>query len=126
MYGEDIDLCYRIRNNGWKIRYISDCTIVHHTEKSSEQVTVNNFKTVMRAESNYLFNELNYGKMRGIYYRSVIFLGASFRVVVISITIFYHLFKKRDLTIEKGLLKKHFSLLRWSLGLEKWVKNYNR
>lgn len=30
MYGEDIELCYRLRRSGWKILYFSEASILHH------------------------------------------------------------------------------------------------
>lgn len=29
LYGEDLDLCYRFRDAGWKVRYVPEATIVH-------------------------------------------------------------------------------------------------
>lgn len=30
MYGDDLDWCYRIRQQGWKIRYCADAPIIHY------------------------------------------------------------------------------------------------
>jgi GT2 family glycosyltransferase len=37
MYGEDIDLCYRIKESGYKILYYSKATITHHKGGSSKK-----------------------------------------------------------------------------------------
>ena len=42
MYGEEIDLCRRINQNGYKIYYIPTINVIHHQFKSSE----NNFDRV--------------------------------------------------------------------------------
>lgn len=37
MYGEDIDLCYRIKQHGYKIYYTASTTIIHFKGESSKQ-----------------------------------------------------------------------------------------
>jgi GT2 family glycosyltransferase len=34
MFFEDVDICYRIRENGWKIYYLPDARVVHHGGQS--------------------------------------------------------------------------------------------
>ncbi len=37
MFFEDVDLCYRIKQNGWKIFYLPDSKIIHHGGQSVKQ-----------------------------------------------------------------------------------------
>ncbi len=37
MYGEDIDLCYRIKEEGWKIIYFGEVEIIHYKGASSKK-----------------------------------------------------------------------------------------
>jgi N-acetylglucosaminyl-diphospho-decaprenol L-rhamnosyltransferase len=39
MYSEEVDLCKRAKNAGWKVVYMGDAEIMHHGGKSTEQVT---------------------------------------------------------------------------------------
>ncbi len=44
MYGEDLDLCYRIKQRGWQIRYYPEVTVLHvkgaASRKNSLQATI--------------------------------------------------------------------------------------
>ncbi|MHB1417931.1 MAG: glycosyltransferase family 2 protein [Chloroflexota bacterium] len=40
MYSEELDLCYRLRQAGWRVRYVPDAAVVHYEARSSEQVPV--------------------------------------------------------------------------------------
>ncbi|HXC77962.1 MAG TPA: glycosyltransferase family 2 protein [Candidatus Acidoferrum sp.] len=39
MYGEDLDLCYRLRQGGWKIYYVPDAVAIHLKGSSTRQAT---------------------------------------------------------------------------------------
>jgi GT2 family glycosyltransferase len=38
MYSEELDLCRRVQDAGWRIVYIPDAAVIHHEGQSSEQV----------------------------------------------------------------------------------------
>ncbi len=52
MYGEDLDICYRIRQDGWKIYYVPDTEIIHFKGESTKTVpsakSIRDFYTAMR------------------------------------------------------------------------------
>ena len=126
MYGEDIDLCYRIVMAGFKIRYFSDCSIIHHTEKSSNQIKKGNFKTVMKAESNWLFHKFNYGVFYGSLYRLALLSGSIFRLIVSMIIATYFIIrnKRKKYYFVKNLINEQLSIVKWAFGFERWVKKY--
>src|SRR6202521_6085744 len=37
MFGEDIDLCYRLKLGGWKVFYLPSATAVHHKRAGTTQ-----------------------------------------------------------------------------------------
>ncbi|MFM8279970.1 MAG: glycosyltransferase [Bacteroidota bacterium] len=41
MYGEDLDLCHRVKKNGWTIRYYHEPTIIHFKGESARRSSMN-------------------------------------------------------------------------------------
>lgn len=44
MYGEDLDLCYRVQKNGFKVFYISDTEIIHYKGESTKRSKIDETK----------------------------------------------------------------------------------
>lgn len=123
MYSEDMDLCLKMRSAGYKIFYIPDAVVVHHRGKSSAQRATNCFADVMMLESRWRFfkNTRNLGY--AFRYRYIMLLSSALRIVLLSISwpvLILH--GKVDLVM--SVRKKWMTRLRWTLGLEGWVKNY--
>ncbi|NJN82636.1 MAG: hypothetical protein HC802_10440 [Caldilineaceae bacterium] len=38
MYSEEVDLCHRLKQAGWRIRYLPAARVVHYEGRSSDQV----------------------------------------------------------------------------------------
>jgi lipopolysaccharide/colanic/teichoic acid biosynthesis glycosyltransferase len=49
MYGEDLDYCYRIQQNGWKIYYVPWTKIVHYKGESTKLASYNSFIAFYRS-----------------------------------------------------------------------------
>lgn len=63
MYGEDVELSYRFISCGWKLRYVPDAVLVHHTYKE-----VNEIKPVQFVGSIYANGliRIRYGSFRDV------------------------------------------------------------
>jgi GT2 family glycosyltransferase len=63
MYGEDVELSYRFISRGWKLRYVPDAVLVHHTYKE-----VNEIKPVQFVGSIYANGliRIRYGSFRDV------------------------------------------------------------
>jgi GT2 family glycosyltransferase len=60
MYGEDLDLCFRLRNVGWKIFYVPEAIAVHAKGASSRQQTRRMLYEFHRAM--WLFHQKHYSR----------------------------------------------------------------
>ena len=58
MYGEDLDLCFRIKERGWKVLYYPGVTVLHHKGASSRQRSFRSIYEFYRAM--YLFHDKHY------------------------------------------------------------------
>src|SRR5712692_3541390 len=51
LYGEDMDLCYKVKKAGWKNYYVGGATVIHHGGQSTDSQSDNQFSSLMMRES---------------------------------------------------------------------------
>jgi GT2 family glycosyltransferase len=115
MYGEDVDICYRIRDLGYKIYYLATERIVHYGGKSSDQIQSNNFSTILQRHSNYYFLNKTYGIVRATNYRVSVGVGSLIRLIYALIYNIGKLLQGKQ--AEFVLFRKYKALFQWSLFL---------
>ena len=49
MYGEDLDLCYRVQKNGYKVFYVKDTEIIHYKGESTKRSKIDETKIFYNA-----------------------------------------------------------------------------
>jgi GT2 family glycosyltransferase len=114
MYGEDLDLCFRIKKEGYRNIYASDTSIVHYGGGSTSGQNGISFNVLMR-QSVYQFLRFNRGRLSALCYR--IAMATSSLVRILLIIILRAFSRSRVLPDSAASLAKWFSVLRWSLGL---------
>ncbi|MFM8243908.1 MAG: glycosyltransferase family 2 protein [Crocinitomicaceae bacterium] len=77
MYGEDIDLSYRIQLGGWKNYYCSDTTIIHYKGESTKKSSVNYVFVFYRAM--VIFAQKHFSKNHAKSFSTLINLAIYFR-----------------------------------------------
>lgn len=88
MYGEDIDLSYRILQAGFQVWYYPETSIIHYKGESTKKGSINYVKTFYGAMQIYVNKHYGHGNARifkniitlGIYLRAV--LSALFKLIV--------------------------------------------
>lgn len=89
MYTEDVDLCFRVRKAGWKVKYLHKWSITHFGGQSSnkEFALVSEFKGVK------LFYEKHYPAWQMPILRMLLKIGSIFRIFLVSPKIYVKTFK---------------------------------
>jgi len=125
MYAEDVDLCYKIQQQGWKCYYVPQAVVVHHGGRSSDSKPESNFAVIMTRESMLTFMRKNKGSLYASAYRFTTALIAVGRLLALGVVVLLTAGKVRRNSIGVAFAK-WFSILRWALGLELWVKELER
>jgi GT2 family glycosyltransferase len=73
MYGEDLDLCFRIKEHGWSVYYVPDAVAVHVKGTSTRQDTARMLYEFHRAM--WLFHRKHYAQNSSAPVNGLIWLG---------------------------------------------------
>lgn len=123
MYSEDIDLCHKVEKLGLKVYYVPNAVVLHHGGASSSANSVKTFSYVMMLESRWRFFVKTRSRWYCCLYRLAMLSASVFRTgIMVSIWPFLILWGRGGGV--GATLKKCMALLRWSVGLEKWIKDF--
>ena len=91
MYGEDIDLCYRIKKAGWKIIYYGESKITHLKGASSKKQKNKLIYEFYRAM--YIYYKKHHADESSFLVNIVVYIGIA---VLCVLKLFLNLFKKKS------------------------------
>lgn len=117
MYSEDTDLCFKIYQAGFKSYFVPAALVVHHGGGSSQKAR-STFSNVMLRESVYRFMRLHQGRVAAVSFRALIGISALIRL---PLAIIIWLFQRGIGSETDAPVRKWFSILRWSCGMEAWA-----
>ena len=89
MYGEDIDLCYRIKKADWKVIYYGKTEIIHYKGSSSKKQKSKLIYEFYRAM--YLFYNKHCKNKYSLLMRLLVYLGI---LILLIVKLFLNIFKK--------------------------------
>lgn len=89
MYGEDIDLCYRIKNEGWKIIYLGEVEIIHYKGSSSKKQKPKLIYEFYRAM--YIYYRKHQAQNYSIITNILVYIGIT---ILFLIKLLFNVFKK--------------------------------
>jgi GT2 family glycosyltransferase len=78
MYSEEVDLCYRLKKDDWKVRFVPTASAIHIWGGSSVQTPLQSFLNLYKSRV-YFFRK-HYGNFHASIYKIILSLGAFFRV----------------------------------------------
>ena len=114
MYAEDVDLCYKIKQAGYRNYYIPDAVVVHFGGGSSEK-RPSDFSVVMMRESIWRFMKKTRGNIYGMAYRASTLISAIGRLLLLLILLPLQPLRKSGASWNASF-KKWMAVLTWSLG----------
>jgi hypothetical protein len=121
MYAEDADLCYNVKQAGWKTYYVSAAEVIHHGGRSSTTQGESQFTAVMMRESLREFMRLRRGRLHAAAYRLTMGLVAVLRLAVLGV-LFVLTIGRCQPDRARHALRKWAKVLRWVIGLEGWAR----
>ena len=119
MYSEDVDLCYKVRQAGRTVCLEKRAEVIHHGGKSSSLTPVSQFAAVLTRESRFQFLTVSRGSAYALAYRGLTACVAVSRLAALGVMWPYALLAGRRIS---SAFSKWRSVLRWSVGGERWVK----
>jgi GT2 family glycosyltransferase len=122
MYGEDIDLCFKLKKAGLRNHYLSEVCVVHHGGQSSNANSERQFGNVLMRESISRFLRRHRGKHYAQAYRVALAFTALGRLGALGLARLLGLGVYKPRALDSGL-RKWTSVLRWTIGAETWVDN---
>lgn len=109
MYSEEVDLCYRLQQAGWRLYWVPQSEVVHYGGQSTRQMASQMFVQLYKAK--LMFFHKNYGRNTARAYKGILVLAAMVRLLFSPLAYLY----PRE-TRERWLfLARHYRLLLFSL-----------
>jgi GT2 family glycosyltransferase len=122
MYGEDLDLCFKMQHAGFRNYHVGDAAIVHHGGGSSQQA-MSNFSNLMMRESVSRFLRKFHGSLYNSCYRLALGGVAVMRLTFLGL--FFPAWMVLGRAREWGAaFRKWFGIFGWGLGLARWTRQY--
>jgi asparagine synthase (glutamine-hydrolysing) len=84
MYGEDMELCYRIREAGWRIRYYPQASIIH-LDHSSSAVRWGDRRVAICIERQLDIYRKREGRFKGSLFHGVKLGGSAIRIIYFTL-----------------------------------------
>jgi GT2 family glycosyltransferase len=123
MYAEDLDLCYKVQSVGFTNYYLSEAEIIHHGGGSTQHKR-SRFSLVMIPESlSRLLRKMRVSSYI-FFYRSALSMAAVIRLFLLLFLLPFALLKNKK-NEWRSTFFKWFVILRWGIGLETWVHQYD-
>jgi GT2 family glycosyltransferase len=121
MYGEDMDLCIKVRKLGLKVIFVREAEVIHHGGGSSRQ-QFSKFSTVLMRVAVTTYLRIHFGQLDAIFYRISMTVSALVRLTALGLL---YLVPTRGKSSSKSLsIKKWVAILKWCVGGEKWAREY--
>lgn len=124
IYGEDVDLCFKVRALGWRIYFVPKAVVIHVGGKSSAR-QFSKFSAVgVRAAEHAVLRKWR-GFASAALYRCLLALGAVVRIFCLTCLLPVRGGESARSRCRIGI-QKWWAILRWCAGREKWADDLFR
>ena len=113
LYGEDVDICFRLAQAGWELRYCAEAEIVHWGGQSSGQIKP--AAALWAQRGNELFFRKHYGLWAVLSNRVFIFLIATIKAILFTVAGLVHPRAARRSHLWQEA-RTHALMVRWALA----------
>lgn len=117
MYAEDVDLCYKINQSGYKNYYVSGAAIIHHGGGSTKNEHENYLTIVLMRESIFRFIKKTQGRLNALLYKFAMMTAAFVRLILVMLVLPWKVLSRRPQKLN-NIYCKWKRVLRWSIGFE--------
>jgi len=121
MYAEDADLCFKVKQAGWRNYYLSTASVVHHGGRSSDKKSESNFASIMMRESLREFMRIRHGSLYAAAYQLSTVVIAVLRLLLLAAAFLFTLGGDKRESL-RPVFTKWVKVLRWGLRMEAWSK----
>jgi len=115
MYGEDIDLSYKVSRSSWKVRYLPNCHVIHHGGKSSSKQS-DHFSALGQRKSVLHFFRRTRGSVYANCYRLTIAAAAVARMLLLLTSVLVAAVRSGT-TPSFGALRRWWATFEWAIGV---------
>jgi GT2 family glycosyltransferase len=119
MYAEDVDLCFKVRRAGWENVFVPDAVVTHHGGQSTRAQDDGNFSDIVLRESRLRFFQDHKGAVYAFCYRASTMAVAAARLLLLGGAWIASGAERRHSI--RSSFRKWVRVLRWSVGMERWV-----
>ncbi len=116
MYGEDLDLCCRIRREGLRLHYLASESIYHHEGSASRQLGRSFAPLRQRAANCYVLRK-HFGRASAAGYRGAVLLGSCARLLgALALAPLSLMGRRSGRRALWSFIGRHADLFMWSIG----------
>ena len=118
MYAEDVDLCYRAAQSGWKAYYTGEATVVHHGGGTSKGRRGDAWIAVMQRRAILTFCRVAHGRLYAAGYRLAMGINAGCRLLLLAAFSPIRYLATQGSPLYTSM-SKWLGVLKWSIGLDR-------
>lgn len=117
MYAEDMDLCYKVHEAGWRNYFVAGAIVIHHGGQSSGAQSYNQFSTLVMRESLLTYFRVHRGDFYAHLFQLATAVAALGRLGVLAVIKTLPVVSPQRSANSLAFVKWS-SVFRWAIGME--------